>query len=100
MPADEYAIKPLAFGPVTVIALVLVGGYVLMVGYQAWRQGADFQLPVRDILALLIVTGFLAVVAYMFVSKVSEGADILIGALVAAFATIVAMYFRKGDDKP
>jgi O-antigen/teichoic acid export membrane protein len=97
---NDYAIKPFAFGPITVIALCIVIGFLIMVGYQAWRQVVNFQIPIRDILALLIVIGFLSVVAYMFVGTPNQGADILIGALVAAFSAIVAMYFHtsKKDD--
>jgi hypothetical protein len=101
MTADDYALKPLPFGPVAIAGACVVAGYVILVVYQAWLQGAAFRAPARDFLAILIVIGFLSVVAYMFVITPNAGADILIGALVAAFATIVAMYFKigKGDGE-
>jgi uncharacterized membrane protein affecting hemolysin expression len=99
---NDYAFKPFAFGPLPVIALCLVLSFIIMVGYQAWRQGVNFQVPTKDILAMIIVVGFLSVVAYMFVGTPNQAADILIGALVAAFSAIVAMYFhtngKKGDE--
>lgn len=101
MTADDYALKPLPFGPVSLAGAFLVAGYVALVCYQAWRQGDRFVAPARDFIAILIVIGFLSVVAYMFVSTPSAVADILIGALIAAFSAIVAMYFKvggKGDD--
>jgi peptidoglycan/LPS O-acetylase OafA/YrhL len=96
---DDYALKPLYFGPVTICAVLLIGGYVALLGYQAWMQGDDFRAPIRDILALVIVIAFMGVVAYLFVGKPNEAADILIGALIAAFSAIVAMYFKIGGDK-
>jgi hypothetical protein len=100
---DDYALKPLPYGPVALAGAFLVFGYVALIVFQAWRQGAAFVAPVRDFIALLIVVGFLSVVAYMFVGKANEGADILVGALIAAFSAIVAMYFKVGGkdgDKP
>jgi hypothetical protein len=101
MNVDDYALKPLPIiGPVAISGLVLIGGYVLLVVFQAWRQGDQFVLPIRDILALIIVVGFLAVIAYTFVGKASEGSDILIGTLISAFAAIVIFYFKVGDPPP
>jgi uncharacterized BrkB/YihY/UPF0761 family membrane protein len=92
----DVALKPLAFGPTTVAVLCLVAGYIALVMYQAWRQGDAFRAPIRDFLAVLIVIGFLSVVAYMFVATPNPSADILVGALIAAFSAIVAMYFKVG----
>jgi hypothetical protein len=97
--SDGVALKPLSFGPVTIAAIILIGGYVALLGYQAWMQGGDFRAPIRDILALVIVVSFMGVVAYMFVGRANEAADILIGALIAAFSAIVAMYFKIGGGE-
>jgi peptidoglycan/LPS O-acetylase OafA/YrhL len=94
--SDDYALKPLPFGPVAIAGACVIGGYVALVMYQAWRQGDAFRAPIRDFLAILIVIGFLSVVAYMFVSTPNAAADILVGALIAAFSAIVAMYFKVG----
>jgi hypothetical protein len=99
MAAEDYALKPLPFGPVAIAGACVVAGYVALVVYQAWRQGSAFQAPARDFIAILIVIGFLSTVAYMFVVTPNAGADILIGALIAAFSAIVAMYFKGGGDK-
>jgi heme/copper-type cytochrome/quinol oxidase subunit 3 len=96
---ESSALKPLSFGPVTICAVLLIGGYVALLGYQAWLQGDAFRVPIRDILALVIVVAFMGVVAYMFVGKANESADILIGALIAAFSAIVAMYFKIGGGE-
>jgi hypothetical protein len=96
---DDTALKPLPFGPVAIAGACVVGGYVVLVMYQAWRQGEAFRAPARDFIAILIVIGFLSVVAYMFVSTPNAATDILIGALIAAFSAIVAMYFKAGGDK-
>jgi hypothetical protein len=89
----------LPLGPVTYIGALLATGFVGLIVYQAVRQGSSFQVPTRDFLAFFIIVGFMAVVAYMFVGKPNEGADILIGALIAAFSAIVAMYFRGGKNE-
>jgi tryptophan-rich sensory protein len=98
---DDTALKPLPYGPVAWAGVFLVAGYVVLVMYQAWRQGDTFRAPTRDFIALLIVTGFLAVLAYTFISTPSAPADVLIGALLGAFSAIIAMYFKfgSGDNK-
>jgi hypothetical protein len=92
--------KPLMpTGTASIAALLLIVGFIGLVVYQAVRQGEGFRPPVRDFLAFMIVVSFVSTIAYMFVGKVGEGADILIGALIAAFSAIVAVYFRgKGDE--
>ena len=87
----------LPWGPVGVIIAAIVGGYLIIVFYSAWRQGAAFQAPARDFIALLICVGFFAVVAYTFLGKLNEGGDILLGALIAAFSAVVTLYFRETD---
>jgi hypothetical protein len=96
---DEIALKPLPMGPLSIVGLVLVGGFVALMIYQALRQGSAFQVPTRDFMAFFIIVAFISATAYMFVAKVSEGGDILIGALIAAFSAIVAMYFKTGKDE-
>jgi hypothetical protein len=101
MNRDDFALKPLPFGPGALAEMVIIVGFILLMLYQAIRQGRDFQVPTRDFIAFFIVTAFIAVVGYMFAGQANEGADILIGALVAAFSAIIAMYFggrgRGGD---
>jgi predicted neutral ceramidase superfamily lipid hydrolase len=93
---DDTALKPLPYGPGSIAGLILIVGFVLAVAWQAWQQGTAFEVPTRDFLAFVIIISFVLVIAYMFVGKTSEAADILIGALVAAFSAIVAMYFSRG----
>jgi Mn2+/Fe2+ NRAMP family transporter len=100
MAIEDTALKPLPFGPVAIAGACVVAGYVALVMYQAWRQGPAFRAPIRDFIAILIVIGFLCVVAYMFVVTPNPSADILVGALIAAFSAIVAMYFKLGGKDP
>jgi hypothetical protein len=95
---DDVALKPLPFGPASIVALVLVVGFLGLMTYQAVRQGSAFRVPVRDFMALVIIGAFLGALGYMFVGKVSEGGDIMIGALVAAFSAIIALYFRQPPE--
>lgn len=91
----------LPWGPVPTIVIAIIGGFLVLQGYAAWQQGAAYQVSARDFIALLITVCFFAVVAYTFLGKLNEGGDILLGALIAAFSAVVALYFRQKDgDKP
>lgn len=94
----------LPWGPVgTVVAAVVIGFLVLngVAAFLSWRRGEPYQAPARDFIALVICIGFFAVVAYTFLGKLNEGGDILLGALIAAFSAVVALYFRQHDkEKP
>jgi Na+/H+-translocating membrane pyrophosphatase len=92
--------EPVAYkwGPGWTIALVIIGSFVVLQAYIAWRQGANYHLPTRDFLALAIVMGFFAIAIYVFLGKMNEGGDILLGALIAAFAAIVSMYFTNKNN--
>jgi nitrate reductase gamma subunit len=86
-------------GPGAIAGMILIVGFIGLLVYQAVRQGSTFVVPTRDFIAFFIVMAFVATVAYMFVGKPNEGADILVGALIAAFSAIVAMYFRGGKSE-
>ena len=88
----------LPWGPVPTIVIAIIGGFLILHGYMAWRQGPDYVVPARDFIALLITVCFFAVVAYTFLGKLNEGGDILLGALIAAFSAVVALYFRQTND--
>jgi hypothetical protein len=96
---DEMALKPLPIGPAAIAGMILIVGFIMLLVYQAIRQGPAFRVPTRDFMAFLIVVAFISTIAYMFVGKVSEGGDILVGALIAAFSAIVAMYFKGQKDE-
>jgi hypothetical protein len=87
-------VKALPFGAGAIGAVVVLAGFVLLMGYQAWVQGTAFAVPVRDFIAVLVLVTFLFTLAYMVGSRVTEGTDLLLGALIAAFSAIVAYYFR------
>ena len=84
-------------GPTAIAVFSLIGGFVGLLAYQAWRQGSAFVVPTRDFIAFLIVITFVLVVAYLILGRITEGTDILIGALIAAFSAIIARYFRSKD---
>lgn len=93
----------LPWGPVgTVVAAVVIGFLVLngVAAFVTWSRGESYQAPARDFIALVICIGFFAVVAYTFLGKLNEGGDILLGALIAAFSAVVALYFRQHDKEP
>ena len=93
----------LPWGPVGFIVASIVGGFLILNGVgavMAWRKGEHYQAPARDFIALVICVGFFAVVAYTFLGKLNEGGDILLGALIAAFSAVVALYFRQNDKEP
>jgi hypothetical protein len=96
---DEIALKPLPYGPAAIAGMILIVGFIGLLVYQAVRQGPAFRVPTRVFMAFLIVVAFISTIAYTFVGKVSEGADILIGALIAAFSAIVTIYFKTGKDE-
>lgn len=83
------------YGPVGVAALLLVVGFLAAIGFVAWRQGSAFQVPTRDILAVFIVLTFTGVMSLMFIFKLEQTYDIMIGALIVAFSAVIALYFRK-----
>ena len=87
------------FGPGAVTGLLLVSGYLIAMGYAAWRKKDAFEVPIQDLLALFVVSAFVYLLAYILFGKVriTEGGDILIGALIAAFSAIIARYFRSKD---
>lgn len=87
----------LPYGPVALTLMAIIFGFLFLSGYAAWRQGPTFQVPARDFVAMLIVVGFFSTVAYTFLGKLNEGGDILLGALIAAFSAVVALYFRQHD---
>ena len=95
---EDTALRALPIGPASLAGLMLVTGFLVAVAYNAWHQKKDFRVPTRDFLALFIVIAFISVIAYTFVGKPSEGTDILIGALVAAFSAIVTIYFKVGGS--
>jgi hypothetical protein len=81
-------------GPTSIAIFIVIIGFMLAIGYQAFQQGSAFIVPTRDFIALLIVITFVLVVAYLILGQITEGTDILIGALIAAFAAVVATYFN------
>jgi ABC-type transport system involved in cytochrome c biogenesis permease subunit len=87
-------------GPVSLVALLLVVGFLVLLAYQAFRQGTSFRVPTSDFLAFFVVAAFAGTIVYMFVgNKPNEGVDIMIGALIAAFSAIIAVYFKnKGEE--
>ena len=90
----------LPWGPVGAIVTAVVVGFLVLNGvaaFVAWQRGEPYQAPARDFIALVICIGFFAVVAYTFLGKLNEGGDILLGALIAAFSAVVALYFRQHD---
>ena len=89
----------LPWGPVSFIVTILVSGFVALEFYMVWKRGGDYRPPARDFIALLIIVCFFAVVAYTFLGKLNEGGDILLGALIAAFSAVVALYFRQEGGK-
>ena len=91
----------LPWGPVGIMVSAIVVGFVILTAFSAvmaWQRGEPYHAPARDFVALIIVIGFFAVVAYTFLGKLEEGGDILLGALIAAFSAVVALYFRQ--EKP
>lgn len=88
----------LPWGPVPTIAIAIIGGFLLLQVYSAWQQGPNYHVSARDFIAILIVVCFFATVAYTFLGKLNEGGDILLGALIAAFSAVVALYFRQKDE--
>jgi len=94
----------LPWGPVGTIVSAIVLGFLILTAFSAfiaWRRGEPYQAPARDFIALVICVGFFAVVAYTFLGHLNEGGDILLGALIAAFSAVVALYFRqKNGEKP
>jgi heme/copper-type cytochrome/quinol oxidase subunit 3 len=95
----DATLKALPIGPASIAAIMLAMGFLLAVAYNAWQRKDKFEVPTRDFLAVFIVIAFIAVIADTFVTRPSEGADILIGALVAAFSAIVTIYFKIGGGK-
>lgn len=94
---DDAVIRGLPFGAGAVLALVIVVGFVALLGFQAWMHGVNFIVPVRDMLAVLVVVMLLFTLALMIGNnRMTEGGDILLGAVIAGFAAIVAFYFRLG----
>ena len=89
----------LPWGPVSAIVIGIVGGFIILHAWMAWQQGPNYVVPARDFIALLITVCFFAVVAYTFLGKLNEGGDILLGALIAAFSAVVALYFRQHDKE-
>ena len=100
---DEKLVNPvqLPWGPVGTMVFAILVGFIILHGWMAWQQGPNYVVPARDFIALLITVCFFAVVAYTFLGKLNEGGDILLGALIAAFSAVVALYFRQRDgEKP
>jgi uncharacterized membrane protein len=101
-PLEE--IPPLPFGPVAIAALLLIAGFVTLVLLQAVRRGDRFEISIRDYLAFFITVIFAAALIYTFFGRQPEQTDILIGALIAAFTTVIGWFFRsdndRGGDKP
>jgi drug/metabolite transporter (DMT)-like permease len=93
-------IKAIPFGSGTLIASLIVIGFIVLFGYQAWMHGPNFVVPVRDMLAVLVISMVLFTIAYMLGTRNVEGTDILLGALIAAFAAIIAFYFNKPPPPP
>jgi hypothetical protein len=85
--------RSLPFGSATLLTGILILGFVLLAAYQAWLHGPAYVLPVRDFMALMVAATFLFTIAYMIASKATEGSDIMLGALIAAFTAIIAYYF-------
>lgn len=94
---SELPAQPLPWGPMTIIVTIIIVAFVILVGYSAWVKKEHFELPARDFVAMLIVILFGATVFYTFYGKLNEGGDILLGALIAAFSAVVALYFRYGE---
>lgn len=96
---NELPAQPLPWGPMTIIVTIIIAAFVLLTAYSAWVRKEKFEMPARDFVAMLIVILFGATVFYTFYGKLNEGGDILLGALIAAFSAVVALYFRydKGE---
>ena len=86
------------FGFGSIAGYLLIGGFLLSLAYTAWKQGDKFKVPTRDFLAIIIVLAFVIAIGLAFTEQINEGRDILIGALIAAFSAIVAMYFKAGGE--
>jgi ABC-type Co2+ transport system permease subunit len=82
-------------GPGSIAIILIVVGFLGAVGYQAWKQGSGFTAPTRDFVAFAIVITFIVTIGYMMLDKITESMDILVGALIAAFSAVVAVYFNK-----
>lgn len=91
---------PIGFqiGPFAIMGLLLVAGFLGLLVYAAWRQGQGYRPPVRDFMAFAIVIGFFATMAVAFYRPLGDAGDILLGALIAAFSAVVALYFRRNGE--
>jgi Ca2+/Na+ antiporter len=98
MDDTDVTFHALPLGAGAILAIIIVVGFIGLIAYQAWMHGPTFIVPVRDLIAILIIGTFLFTIAYMLGSKIPEAGDIMLGALVAGFAAIVAFYFSR--DKP
>jgi hypothetical protein len=87
----------LPFGPLTIGVLLVVLGFVCLTVYLAVWRGVSLDVLVRDYLAMTVVVSFVGVLAYVLFAKTTEVVDILIGALIAAFSAVVAVYFNSNQ---
>ena len=103
LPPDtsESSIVQLPYGPAAFGSILLIVGFLASIAYSAWRQGKDFVTPTRDFLAIMISLAFIYMIGYIILvkGKVPDGADILLGSLISAFAAIVALYFRSNGKE-
>lgn len=89
----------LPWGPLATAGTAVIVGFLILNGYAAWQHGPGYQVPARDFIALLIVMGFFGISTYSFLGSLHESGDILLGALIAAFSAVVALYFRQKDNE-
>ncbi|HEY1433226.1 MAG TPA: hypothetical protein VGF39_16590, partial [Stellaceae bacterium] len=74
------------WGPVAVAAVTMVGAFVILQAYRAWRLRERFQPMTRDFIAVLVITCFLGAVIYTLSAgpDAEKSLDLLLGALIAA----------------